>query len=106
LYQNCRSSGTVVRGFTAMASVVSIVRPGDFRHAFEDAVEYFVSGLAPLLTQEWLRKGYERTGVAFSVGQVGGAVGDAVEDEEVLAVDNPTETTFAEPSQPVVRCRS
>ena len=72
---------------------------------FEDAVEAPVSGLVPLLVQEWLCEGDERAGVTFSVGQVRAAVGVAVEDEEVLTVDDPAETEFAEPVavMPMVR---
>src|SRR5262249_55054111 len=63
-----------------------------FDTLFENLVEGLVSGLVPLLLQEGLREGDERAGVTFSVAQVGRTVGVAVEDEEVLAVDNPTET--------------
>src|SRR5262245_40933889 len=77
-----------------------------FDTLFENLVEGLVSGLVPLLVQEGLREGDERAGVTFSVGQVGRAVGVAVEDEEVLAVDDPTETEFAEPAQFLVGCCS
>jgi hypothetical protein len=51
--------------------------------------------LVPFLVQEGLREGDEHAGVAFSVGQVGRTVGVSLEDEDVLAVDNPTKTEFA-----------
>src|SRR5262249_38618060 len=70
-----------------------------FDTPFENLVEGLVSGLVLLFVQERLREDDERAGVAFSVGQVGRAVGVAVEDEEVFAVDNPTKTEFAEPAQ-------
>ena len=70
-----------------------------FDTLFEDAVEALVSGLVLLLGPERPYEGDERAGVAFAVGQLGCAVGVALEDEEVLAVDNPTETEFAEPAQ-------
>src|SRR5262245_4661743 len=70
-----------------------------FDTPFENLVEALVSGLVLLLVQEGLREGDEHAGVAFSVGQVGRAIGVALEDEEVLAVDNPTKTEFAEPAQ-------
>src|SRR5262249_35218965 len=80
--------------------------PGAFYPPLWDLVEALLPGLVPLLVQEGLREGDERAGVAFSVGQVGRAVGVALEDEEVLAVDDPTEAEFAEPAQLLVGCCS
>src|SRR5262245_57710665 len=87
------------RDFRGCAEAVSSCVTDAFDTPFENLVEGLVSGLVPLFVQERLREGDERAGVAFSVGQVGRAVGVAVEDEEVFAVDNPTKTEFAEPAQ-------
>ena len=82
-----------------------ILRHGRFRHAVGELDEGLVSRWVPL----FVKKGFASAtsaGIALSVGQVGRAVGVAVEDEKVLAVDNPTETEFADPAQLLVgRCR-
>src|SRR5262249_16747097 len=77
-----------------------------FDTLFENLVEGLVSRLVPVLLHEGLRAGPEPAAVTFSGGQAGRTVRVAVEDEEVLAVANPTETEFAEPAQLLVGCCS
>src|SRR5215471_17806177 len=86
------------------AEAVFILPHGHFRHAVRKPGLSLVPGLVPLLIQEGLREGDERTGVALSVGQVGRAVCVAVEDEEVLALDNATVNESAKPARLLVGC--